>query len=133
MDARVLVELGMEGEGELFALLHGHDVSVAGGQGLHAPARLHDERRADERCRHGAHAGKLQRGAEAAELPAVGVAAHEDVQRGDARRAAVVVGVEASRKQDEAGAGGEHGHAVLDALAQGLEHAKLGKQLALRG
>ena len=31
VDARVLVELGMEGEGELFALLHGHDVSVAGG------------------------------------------------------------------------------------------------------
>lgn len=94
---------------------------------------LDDPRRADEGHRDLARA--LERGdcAEAAELPAVGVALDLDVQGGDARRALVVVGGEPLGKQNEPGARCEHRHTLLDAAAQRLEHTELGEELALRG
>lgn len=70
---------------------------------------------------------------EAPELPAVGVSLDLDVHRREARRALVIVGRKRLGQEDHARAGAQSWHAVLYALAQGLEHTKLGKQLALRG
>ena len=133
VDTQVVVELGVKGERELRALAGGDDVPIDLGECVGARTHLDDPRRADEGHRDLAHALERTDRAEAAELPAVGVALDLNVHGGDARRALIVVGSEPLGEQDEPGAGREHGHALLDAAAQRLEHAELGEELALRG
>ena len=120
----------MEGEGQLVAAADGHRFAVDLGQYLGARAHRLHVRRADERHRHLPDARDLAFGAEAVELAAVGVAAHGHGDGGQVRPVALR---DALGQKDHAGAGGEHGQAPGDALAQRLQHAQLAQQLALHG
>lgn len=91
-------------------------------------AGLLDVGRADEVLAHRADVADLGLGDEAAELAAVGVAAHGDGQRFKARARVVA---QVLGQQDKAGTCREHGHALLDPRLDGLEHAALPQELAL--
>jgi len=140
----------VEGGGDLVVVAHGHRCVVQGDEGLDAGAGSFDARGADkgEENRLGSECGAAARvvlficdagcsrgffcplrpffpatlGVEAAELAAVGVAAHGDGQ-----------GAEMVGEQDEAGAGAEGGEALGDALAQRFEHSQVMQQLRLYG
>ena len=93
MDARVGVELGVEGAGQLVGVAHGgHGAVGQGGEGARVAVDLRDARGADER--HGERlacggAGLVEQralGVEAAELTSVGVAQDADGQRAEVDR-----------------------------------------------
>ena len=118
----------MERQRQLVLVAHGGDVAIRLGEHLDAGTDLLDVGRADEVLAHGADVADLGLGDEAAELAAVGIAAHGDRQglKAGARVVAQVLG-----QQDEAGACREHGHALLDPRLDGCEHATLHQDLAL--
>ena len=98
------------------------------GEDFDLRAGLLDVRGADEVLAHRADVADLGLGDEAAELAAVGVAAHGDGQRLEARARVVA---QVLGQQDEAGTCREHGHALLDPRLDGREHAALPQDLAL--
>ena len=133
MHAQVIVELGMERDGELRAFTRGDDAIFHLGKDFNAGLRIRDLGGADKRHRNARHACTFGLGMEASQLAAIGVALGRDVHRAQARRAAIVVGGKVAREQDKAGAGCKRGHAIFYASAQALEHTELLQKLALHG
>ena len=126
----------MKGERQLLAIAHGSDMAVCLGKHFDAWADRFDVRRADEILAHRADVADFGLRDETAELAAVGVAAHGDGQRLEAR--ALVI-AQMLCQEDEAGACRQDGHALLDPGLDGCEHSffklikhiKLTEQLAL--
>ena len=121
VEAVVVVKFGVEGAGDLVVVAHGHRCVVQGDEGLDVRTEGFDARGANKGERN-SFIFPATLGVEAAELAAVGVAAHGDGQ-----------GAEMVGEQDEAGAGAEGGEALGDALAQRFEHSQVMQQLRLYG
>ena len=111
----------MEGGGDLVVVAHSHRCVVQGDEGLDVRTEGFDARGANE-GEGNSFIFPTTLGVEAAELAAVGVAAHGDGQ-----------GTEMVGQKDEAGAGAEGGEALGDALAQRFEHSQVMQQLRLYG
>lgn len=128
MQPHVVTDFGMEGKGQLISIAYGGDMACRLGEDFDFGADLLYVGRADEVLAHRADVADLGLGDEAAELAAVGVAAHSDGQRfkAGARVIAQVLG-----QQDEPGACREYGHALLDPRLDGREHAALHQELTL--
>ena len=118
----------MEGERQLLLVAHSRDMTICLGENFDTRTSRFDVRRADEVLAHHADMADFGLGDEAAELAAVGVAAHGDRQRLEAR--ALIV-AQMLCQEDEAGACREYRHALLDPRLDGCEHAAFHEQLAL--
>ena len=81
MQPHVVTDFGMEGEGQLISIAYGGDMACRLGEDFDFGADLLYVGRADEVLAHRADVADLGLGDEAAELAAVGVAAHGDGQR----------------------------------------------------
>lgn len=128
MQPRVVADFGMEGEGQLISIVYGGDMACRLGEDFDFGADLLDVGCSDEVLAHRADVADLCLCDEAAELAAVGVAAHGDGQR---LKACALIVAQMLCQQDEPGARREYGHALLDPRLDGREHAALHQDLAL--
>ena len=129
MHGQVVVQLRVEGCHELLVLPSGDDVAVHLREHLGLRAGCGNVRRADERHRNAPDAAHLVRGGKAAELAAVGVAAHGDVHRPEADRAAL----DRLREQNQPRARAKHRQAAFDLLPQRLKQTEIVQKLSHRG
>lgn len=99
MEAGVVVEFGVEGHAELFALARGDDATIDLCQGLGVAVDLDDAGCADKRQWHfTVDAGYLPFGSKAAELSAVGIALDKYIHGRQTRRPLIVVGGKIARQ-----------------------------------
>lgn len=124
VQALIVIKFGMEGKGDLSALLGSNNVVACGGQD--AAGRLHlfyiwcaNERHRDV----WPHAIYWLHGVETAQLPPVGIAAHANVHGAEVQ----------GREQDEPCTGAEDWQTGKNVAADGLKQTKIVEQARLRG